>query len=297
MPDRATQPSWPFSRQEAALIAITMLWGTTFLIVHLAMRHSGPFFFVGLRFVTAGIVALVVFRRVLAGLTRQELFAGLAVGVSIFLGYGLQTLGLQTISSSKSAFITALYVPLVPLLQWLVLREVPRPLALVGIVLAFAGLVLLAGPEAGGGAVGPGELATILSAFAIAAEILLIGRFARRVDVRRITAVQLLSAGLLAWLVMPALGEPLPAFSWVWLGAALGLGVASVLIQLAINWAQRSVPPLRATIIYAGEPVWGGVVGRLAGDRLPPEAFAGAALVLLGTLVSGLRPRRRPGSR
>ncbi|MGC4079866.1 MAG: DMT family transporter [Rubrivivax sp.] len=285
--------TWPFSRQEAALIAITMLWGTTFLIVHVAMRHSGPFFFVGLRFLTAGLVALLVFRRALAGLTREELWAGIAIGVSIFLGYGLQTLGLQTISSSKSAFITALYVPLVPLLQWLVLREAPKPMAMLGIVLAFVGLVLLAGPEAGQGAIGPGELATILSAFAIAAEILLIGRFARRVDVRRITAVQLLAAGLLSWAAMPVLGEAIPAFSWVWLAASVGLGAASVAIQLTINWAQRSVAPVRATIIYAGEPVWGGVVGRLAGDRLPPEAFVGAALVLAGTLVSELKLRRR----
>ena len=40
------------SRQELALIAVTMVWGGTFLVVHLAMQHSGPLFFVGLRFVT-----------------------------------------------------------------------------------------------------------------------------------------------------------------------------------------------------------------------------------------------------
>lgn len=283
------------SRQEAALVGITMLWGTTFLIVHGAMRHCGPFFFVGLRFVTAGLVSVLVFRRELVGLTLRELRAGMVIGVAIVLGYSLQTAGLQTISSSKSAFITALYVPIVPLLQWLVLRSAPHPMSWLGIALAFAGLVLLAGPQAGSLGIGLGELLTLLGAVAIAAEIILIGKFAGRVNLRRITAVQLLTAGLLSLLAMPVVGESVPAFSWVWLVSAVGLGLASALIQLVMNWAQRAVSPTRATLIYAGEPVWGGVVGRLAGDRLPAPALLGAALVLVGLVVSELRtwPWRR----
>lgn len=278
------------SRQELVLIGITMLWGTTFLIVHEAMRHSGPLFFVGLRFLTAGLLSALVFRRALAGLNWRELRAGMVIGAAIFLGYGLQTAGLQTISSSKSAFITALYVPLVPLLQWVFMRKAPQAMSWVGITLAFAGLVLLAGPESGGLGLGLGELLTLLSAVAIAAEIILISRYAGRVDLRRVTAVQLLTAGLLSLLAMPLAGEAVPAFSWVWLAGAVGLGAASALIQLAMNWAQQSVSPTRATIIYAGEPVWGGVVGRLAGDRLPAAALLGAALILTGLVVSELKP-------
>jgi drug/metabolite transporter (DMT)-like permease len=107
--------------------------------------------------------------------------------------------------------------------------------------------------------------------------------------------VQLLVAGLLSFAGMPFAGEAIPAFSWVWLIAALALGASSCLIQLTMNWAQRSVSPTRATIIYSAEPVWGGVIGRLAGDRLPALALAGAALIVAGTLVSELRPRRASG--
>ena len=55
------------SRQELALVGITALWGATFLIVHTAMDHSGPLFFVGLRFVAAGLISVAVFWRTLAG--------------------------------------------------------------------------------------------------------------------------------------------------------------------------------------------------------------------------------------
>ncbi|KAA5835086.1 DMT family transporter [Saccharopolyspora hirsuta] len=281
------------SRHEAALVGITAIWGATFLIIHVAMNHSGPLFFVGVRFLTAAAIGLVVFRRTLAGLTRLELGAGSAIGVMIFLGYGLQTWGLQSISSSTSAFISALYVPIVPLLQWAVLRRAPRLMTLVGVALAFTGLVLLAGPGAAGISLSTGELVTLLSAVAIAAEIILIGSFAGKVDLGRVTVVQLFVGGALSLLLMPVAGERIPEFSWVWLTAAVGLGAASYLIQLTMNWAQRFVSPTRATIIYTGEPVWGGVIGRVAGDRLPGLALLGAALIVLGVLVSELKPRTK----
>ena len=91
---------------------------------------------------------------------------------------------------------------------------------------------------------------------------------------------------------MPLVGEHLPAFSWTWVVAAIGLGAASCLIQVTMNWAQRSVSPTRATIIYAGEPVWGGIVGRIAGDRLPGIAIVGAVCIVAGSLISELTPRR-----
>jgi drug/metabolite transporter (DMT)-like permease len=281
------------SRQELALIAVTMVWGGTFLVVHLAMQHSGPLFFVGLRFVTAGLIGLLVFRKVMAGLTRTELVAGTAIGASIFLGYGLQTFGLQTISSSKSAFLTALYVPIVPLLQWLVMGKPPRLMSWIGIGLAFTGLVLVAGPESGGMELNVGEMATMLSTLAIAAEVLLIGHFAGKVDARRVTTVQLLGAGTMALLAMPVAGESVPDFSWIWLTAAVAMACASILIQLTMNWAQKSLSPTRATVIYASEPVWAGIVGRMAGDRLPGLAILGAVLIVGGVLVSELRLGRQ----
>lgn len=286
--------SFGLSRQELALIVITMVWGVTFVVVHTAMRYSGPLFFVGLRFVTAALLGMLVFHRAMAGLNRREIGAGIAIGASMCLGYGLQTYGLQTISSSKSAFITALYVPLVPLLQWLVLRRPPHWMSLIGVALAFAGLVLLAGPDGSLSLqMSRGEWATLLSAVALAGEIILISRFAGKVDVRRVTVIQLFAAGALSFLFMPVTGEAIPAFSWVWLLAALGMATVSILIQLTMNWAQKTVSPTRATLIYAGEPVWGGIAGRIAGERLPGLAIVGAALIVLGVVVSELRPSWR----
>lgn len=280
------------TRQELVLLFITMIWGGTFLVVHRAMQHSGPFFFVGLRFATAALLLALFFRRYLAGMTWLEVKAGALIGLSIAGGYGLQTWGMQTISSSQSAFLTALYVPVVPLLQWLFLRRPPGLMSWLGIVLAFTGLLLVAGPQDGRITLNAGEIATLISTLAIAAEIILISRYAGKVDVRRVTLIQLAVASLCAFGLMIPNGETVPAISTPLLLSALGLGAASALIQVTMNWAQRSVSPTRATVIYAGEPVWAGVVGRIAGERLPALALLGGALIVCGVIVSELRLKR-----
>lgn len=281
------------SKAEAVLIFITILWGGTFLIVQHAMTVSGPMFFVGLRFAAAAIIVGLCSMNVLRGFTLLELKAGVAIGAAIMLGYGLQTIGLQTIPSSQSAFITALYVPFVPLLQWLVLGRRPGLMPSLGIGLAFAGLMLLAGPEGAALQFSPGEIATVISAVAIAAEIILIGASAGKVDVRRVTVIQLATASLLSFLMIVPTGENLPDFSWLLVITAIGLGAMSAVIQVAMNWAQKTVSPTRATVIYAGEPVWAGIAGRLAGERLPGIALLGAALIVAGVIVSEMKGRRK----
>jgi drug/metabolite transporter (DMT)-like permease len=268
-----------------------MLWGGTFLTVQTALHASGALFFVGLRFSAAAAMLAVLSRRQLVGFTMLEAKAGMVVGISMVLGYTLQTVGLETILSSKSAFLTALYVPIVPLLQWAVLRRAPRLAAWAGIGLAFIGLMLLTGPAGTSVDFSKGEMLTVVSAVAFAAEIVLIGAFAGRVNARRVTIVQLAVAAALAFAAMIPAGEAVPPFSWLLLLSALGLGVVSAVIQLAMNWAQQTVSPTRATIIYAGEPVWAGLFGRLAGEVLGPRAIAGACLIVLAVIVSELKLR------
>lgn len=275
------------------LIFITMIWGGTFLAVHLAMQVSGPFFFVGLRFAAATLVLTLFSLRSLRGLTWYELKAGVFIGIAIMFGYGLQTVGLQTISSSQSAFITAMYVPMVPLLQWLVLGRFPGVMAWVGVLLAFSGLMLLAAPSSTDMALSIGEILTLIGTLGMAAEIILIGAYAGKVNVKRVTVVQLATASLAAFLMMVPTGESVPPYSNYLLYSAAGLGLASAIIQVTMNWAQRSVSPTRATVIYAGEPVWAGLVGRIAGERLPGVALLGCALIVLGVLVSEMRIRRK----
>ncbi|OYY07718.1 MAG: hypothetical protein B7Y70_14050 [Rhizobiales bacterium 35-68-8] len=148
---------------------------------------------------------------------------------------------------------------------------------------------MLAGPDGTSLGLGRGEVLTLIATVAIAAEILLVGGFAGKVDVRRVSIIQLAVASTLCFALMPVTGESVSHLGWGVIAATALLGFASALIQVTMNWAQRKVSPTRATVIYAGEPVWAGLVGRLAGERLPALAILGAALIVVGVLVSELR--------
>ncbi|ENW07096.1 DMT family transporter [Acinetobacter beijerinckii] len=273
-----------------ALIFITMIWGGTFLAVQYALNFSSPMFFVGCRFAVAALAIFLISIQSIRGLTLKEVMAGTGIGVVIAIGYGTQTIALQSILSSESAFLTALYVPLVPILMWVIFQKRPSLMTWIGTTLAFIGLVLLTGNGISKISLSYGQTLTLICAFVIALEIILIGYFAGKVNLRRVTVIQLAVASLLSFCSMPLVGEhSIPAFSWQLLVVALGLGLASALIQFVMNWAQRMVDPTRAAIIYAGEPVWAGVFGRIAGERLPLLALLGGCLVVLGVLVSELK--------
>jgi drug/metabolite transporter (DMT)-like permease len=161
------------------------------------------------------------------------------------------------------------------------------------VALAFIGLIFLAGPAGTSLTLGAGEIITLISALAIAAEIIMISAWAGKVDIKRVTIVQLATASMVAFATMVPAGESVPPFSSGLLVIALGLGIFSAIIQVTMNWAQRSVSPTRATVIYTGEPVWAGIFGRIAGERLPLLALLGGALIVLGVLVSELKLRRK----
>lgn len=162
----------------------------------------------------------------------------------------------------------------------------------IGIVLAFIGLILLAGPENNLGA-GAGRDHHPRRGDCDCGGNYSDQRLAGKVDVKRVTVVQLATASLVAFATMVPTGESVPPMSTGLIVVALGLGIFSAIIQVTMNWAQRSVSPTRATVIYTGEPVWAGIFGRLAGERLPLLALVGAAFIVAGVLVSELKLRKR----
>lgn len=278
---------------DIALWVVSFVWGGTFLVTRNALEAgASPFFFITLRFGVAAIVTALLLRGRLRGTTREDWIAAIAIGVPMAAGYLLQTLGLRTISSSLSAFLSALYVPLVPLIQWIALRRVPRLTTWIGIAFAFAGLVMIAHPTGSGLSLGSGAWLTLASALAFAAEIILIGHYAERIDGSRVAAIDLAMVAIAGLAAMAISREPAPVSSHGILLAGAALGVASAFIQIAMNWAQRTVSPTRATLIYASEPVFAGAFGRLAGERLGASGWIGAVLILAGVVVSEIKPRR-----
>jgi drug/metabolite transporter (DMT)-like permease len=276
---------------EATLLFATALWGLAFLIVHLAVATVAPPPFTALRFATAAIMVRLLTGVKISRVTATELRAGPLIGLAMLGGYGLQATGLQTLGAGRAAFIGALYVPMVPILQWLVLRRRPEAHVWLSVALATAGMVTLAnptGPSAGGG-FGRGEAFALAATLAVATELLLMAQFAPRVDPRRLAVIECIAVSAYAAVVSWLTGQRLPPIAPFWLACAFGLGTASAFLQVSSNWAMRRVPAPRAMLIFATEPIWGGLFGALHGEPMGVSTWLGAALILAALLLNATR--------
>jgi drug/metabolite transporter (DMT)-like permease len=268
------------------LVLTTIVWGGSFLATRRGIAHASPLIFVALRFGVAAMTIQLLTRPRMAKATRAEWRAGWMLGAGMLGIYGFQAFGMLTVESGRTAFISSLYVPLVPLLQLALLRRLPPAGVWIGIGVAFAGLVLLAGPQSGASAPRLGQALVLAAALCAACEILLIGHVAPHCDPRRLAVIECLIVAALSLALSRALGEPWPAAAAAWIVPGVALGLASSFLQIAVNWAQRTVPAARATLIYALEPVWAGLVGAWGGEHMDRMQIAGAALILLALVIS-----------
>jgi drug/metabolite transporter (DMT)-like permease len=279
---------------EVVLVLVTLVWGGTFLVTQAALEDGGPFGLLLLRFALGAAVLFLAFYGRMGGTTRAEIGAAAAIGVVIFVSYATQTMGLQLIPSSRSAFITALYVPVVPILQLVMLGAPPRPSAWAGIQISFIGLVVLASTSGIDIRLGVGDWLTIGTAITAALQIVLISRWAPTMDPIRLACLQFAAVAILALVAMPIAGEPLPHFTGGYLLAVAALGILGTAFALgAMNWAQQTVSATRATIIYALEPVWAGIFGAVVGEVMTGRTLAGSSLIICGVLVSTVRWRKQ----
>jgi drug/metabolite transporter (DMT)-like permease len=268
-----------------ALIAVTAVWGITFVQVKDAVDVYPLFAFLAVRYAIAtGVLGVVGARRVLT-LGRSGLAAGGVLGGLLGLGIGLQTAGLERTTVSSTGFITGLYVVLTPLFGLLLFRTTVGLEVWAGVALSVVGLALLSGVDIGSPT---GDLLVLASAAAQALQILMVERYATRYDAVALTLVQM-GACLVGFLAIAlALGELEVPHGRTVLGALIVTGVfASALAYLIQVWAQRRISAARIAIVFSLETVFAGLFGYwLADDRLGWLGWGGCAVILAGIVLA-----------
>jgi drug/metabolite transporter (DMT)-like permease len=277
-------------RHDALLVLVTLIWGSTFLIVKNAVRLSGPFTYLTLSYGVGSLTLAIIFHKRLMRITRTEVLSGLVLGMILFTGYALQTIGLQYTTVSKAGFITGLSIPLVPVFAYLLLRQKPTQGAIIGFVLSLASLFLLSFNDKFNLAFGLGEILILVAAIAFALHIVNVSKFAPHVNAINLAIVQLTVTSLLSLIVMPIAREPFVMPPLVVWGSVLFMGVVDVAFTLsAMIWVQQLVSGTRAALIYALEPMWAALFGFvLAGDKLNLLAWFGCGLILSGKIVGSV---------
>ena len=268
------------------LIGITVVWGTSFVVVKGALETIPVPLLLALRFSLAA--ACFVFVR----FDRRALWPALWLGLLAFAGFATQTIGLSITTASRSAFITGFAVVLTPAVAAVWFRQRPAARAYLASLVALAGLALLTlrGSDAEG--INSGDVWTLGTALAYALYVVYLGQVAGRASVPALAGMQHLPMAVLAWLwALPHLGAlaHVPATTYLAI-AYLALVVTAVVAWLQVH-AQRVVPATLTAIIFVLEPVFASLFAWwLAGEVLGPAGWAGGGLVIVAMLVSELRP-------
>ncbi|WP_456411416.1 DMT family transporter [Oceanithermus sp.] len=263
----------------AALTLVTLIWGSTFVVVKGALEDFPPSLLMLLRFAVGAVFFLPVWRR-----ARRAWWAGFDLGFWAALGYATQTIGLLYTTAGRSAFITALSVVLVPIFAGFLGRRVAT-WVWVGAAFSFVGVGLLAYD---GSPPNAGDLWTLATSVTYAIYILRLERHTLRHDALALTLTQLVWLTVLvggwAWVSgdLAALGS----LEVPW-GAVLYLGVAATaLTTWLMALGQRSVPAPEAAVVYSMEPVWAAIFAYFVlGEVLGLRGWLGGALIVLAILL------------
>jgi drug/metabolite transporter (DMT)-like permease len=277
---------------DLSLVAMTLVWGATFMLVKQALADVSTLLFLTIRFAIAAVVLALIFRREFrAPNLRQSVRGGLLAGVCLFAGYIVQTLGLRYTSASKAGFITGLTTPMVAVLSGLVYRKAPQPIEALGVATAFAGMALMT-IQSSLLDIGQGDLLVSGCAVAYAFHILVTGRFASTVNVGVMMVTQIVTGAAIGaatfWWAEPVRLQWTPT---LWLALAVTSLLATALAFSVQTWAQRWASPTRTALIFTLEPVFAWATSYVvAGELLSRRGALGACVILAGILIVELKP-------
>lgn len=286
------------------LLAMIAIWGGSYVAVKDSLSYLQPFAVIAGRFWLA-VLCLLPFLpwSALRGDLRRTAGTGLATGLVLALGYGLQTIGMNETSASMGGFLAGLIVLLVAVGGFLFLGAPLRAGAIVGLLLGLGGLVLLCLPQAGtvrGQRDTPfGILMQLGSTVAYAAHILMISRLSPRGAELAYCMWQLVVVAVAgtAAMVVQGGGIAVPGglpFDGTLLLDVVYLGALATALGIAVqSRVQPRIPPTQIALLFATQPGFAAAAGwLLRGERLGVAQWLGGGLVVCGIVAASLRPRR-----
>jgi len=283
-----------------SILSITVVWGSSFILMKNITENIPFYAYLFLRFSIAGIILALIFIRQLGKISRKTLIQGTIIGFTLFAGMSLQYSGLNFTSASNSAFIPGLNVVMVPVISALYLKKKPPLRAVIGVVLATAGLFFLSGGFSGIWNIG--DTLTLLCAVCFAFQIIFINKFTQESDARQLAVVQIVSAAVMYGILWAGYGlsaEPatvvintrviLTALYTGAMGTAFAFGVQTI--------AQQYTTPTRTALLLTFEPVFGALFAlTIPGpdgttERLTIATAIGCLLIFIGMIVTEVRFR------
>ncbi len=293
-------------RQNVLPVLAALIWGTAFVAQSVSTDHVGPFTFNAARSVIASVFLLALclilraVRRGNPGSQAEEtvtapkdlLLGSLCCGTALTVACFLQQKGLETTSSGKAGFITALYIVIVPLIGLLMKKHTPKTVW-ISIPFAAAGLYLLCVKD--GFTITVGDFYVLLCAFAYSGHILVIDHFTQKVDGVALSCGQFMTATVLSSIGMVLTETPSLAGVMACIGPILYVGVFSSGVAYTLQiLAQKDSNPTVVSLLMSLESVFATIAGAIIlHDRMSGREYLGCAIMLAAVVLAQLPEPRK----
>ena len=288
-------------KSELILLLITLLWGATFVIVKESLKDISSMVFISIRFFIAGVILLpfVINKKI----TKLNFKAGTLLGILLFIGFAVQTVGLKYTSATKSGFFTGTTVIMIPILQTIIEKKRPTNGVIIGSILVMIGIAFL---SSGGNSIfnlfndvatnfNLGDGLTLICAFFFAIYIIYLDIETVKHEFWILLFLQIITTavlGLAFSIIFSGLNlEPFKInITKNLLGGILYTSIFATLITTALQTKyQKDVTPAKAGIIFSFEPIFSAIFAFfILEEKITNFGYLGAALIMLGLFVSEL---------
>lgn len=290
-------------RQNVLPVLAAFIWGTAFVAQSVGADYVEPFTFNAARAVIAFLFLLIlclVRRKMQKGIVESATkswkdlaIGGTCCGVALTVATNLQQKGLETTTSGKAGFITALYIVIVPILSIFLKKKAPRAIWL-SVVLAVAGLYCLCITE--DFTITSGDFYILLCALCFSVHILVIDHFTQKVDGVELSCVQFLVVTVLSAIGMLATETPSVEALKMCVGPILYLGILSSGVAYTLQiLAQKDSNPTVVSLLLSLESVFAVLAGAvILHDRMSGKEYLGCVLMLIAVVLAQL-PEKNHG--
>ena len=282
------------SRAELLLAGVITARATSYLFSKLIMQSMSMFNMLGIRFLLAFTLLLILFFKRIRIINRKTFAAGAVMGCLYFLVMTAELNGLKRTSSGNVSFLENTAIVIVPLLQAVLLRRFPRWKAVICALLCLIGVGFLT--IGSGMAFGAGEMFCMLAAFLYACAILTTDRLTHgNIDALAAGIVQVGMIGALSLTASLLFEAPrLPSGMLEWTGIVMLAVVCSGFGFTLQPVAQSGTTAERAGMFCALNPMVATILGIVfLHEAFTVQSAVGGGLILAGILISEL-PEPKP---
>lgn len=272
-----------------------------------ALAFISPMMFVSIRFFAASMLLLPFVYPLFKSISKKQLSEGFILGVFLYIGFAVQTIGLQYTTATKSAFITGTFVLFTPILQTIIEKRIPTLGNILGVLLVTIGIIFLSSKENSLFSIFSelsegfnfGDFLTLICAVFYAVYIVYLDKISANHNHRFLTFAQISVTGLLSILSVIVFAflqiEPIKIVvnSEVVIAILYTTLFATILTTSMQTKFQQAVTPTRASIIFSMEPIFAALTAYFfINEKLSNFGIAGAAFIFIGILTSELWPKK-----